>query len=255
MKYIAGANIGYQVVQSSIGPGTHVSANSDIPDHSIKSSSIGIKSLEEPSVDHTGPTGPGYIASTASPHSGATYPTSFSTDHTYPSSPRTFSKSGQEAVYVTTPSALGGIDRDYSSFQNAGPSPFSPSGHSGPSAPDADLVYGLLPPKQETLWASTPLEPTPLKPEYINISPSNSHIKPTPTYLPTGYGPQHSSDGHENSSGWFVNKSGSNRSGLRAHIQNIDLIPLHDRALSPSEALRLDEERDEQYHKNSKPNV
>lgn len=29
---------------------------------------------------------------------------------------------------------------------------------------------------------------------------------------------------------------------IRAHIQNIDLIPVHERAISPSEALKRDEE-------------
>ena len=37
---------------------------------------------------------------------------------------------------------------------------------------------------------------------------------------------------------------------FRAHIQSIDLVPAHERAPSPSEALRIDEERDHHNHHN-----
>lgn len=38
---------------------------------------------------------------------------------------------------------------------------------------------------------------------------------------------------------------------FRAHIQSIDLVPAHERALSPSEALRIDEERDAHHNQHS----
>jgi hypothetical protein len=55
------------------------------------------------------------------------------------------------------------------------------------------------------------------------------------------------------SNGWFYGVPPG--SAVRAHIQNIDLVPSHDRALSPSEALQRDEERDARHHRHSHPRV
>lgn len=243
VQYIAGAGIGYKVIQSTVGPGTHVSANSAVPEHSIKSVS------NEISVgDHTGPgsSSPSYLH--AGEFSPTPYPPSaFSTDFPHPSSPRPFSRPG------STPSS--GYPR--------GPSPFSPSAPTGPSGSgEADLVFGLLPPRVETLWSP---HPTSSGPADVHITPSAYYPTPTPTYLPTSNGENSPPHQHPNQheypenpntyDGWFYSQRDSKKSGLRAHIQNIDLVPLHDRALSPSEALRLDEERDAQHHRNSQPRV
>lgn len=345
VEYIAGAGIGYKVVQSTVGPGTHVSANSAVPEYSVKavSNEIAVSTSEEDSEEnsyHTGPSGPpagpsgqGYISSTPS--------TTFSTPSPFSSSPRPFSRPNQESVFVTTPSSIGGVD-PYASptpatFSSGGPSPLSPSGPTGSG--ENDLIYGLLPPKEEDFYSNHFHAPssTPVNPHIIHITPPSvtaTPFYPTPTYLPTAASPfshpypqpspafnQHPNQHHQNpnhypqhqehqqfphpspspypgervepqqfphpypspspypgdgvehqrfphphpspspypgdgvvkntSSGWFYGIPPG--SALRAHIQNIDLVPTHDRALSPSEALQLDEERDAQHHRRPHP--
>jgi Insect cuticle protein len=312
VKYIAGAGIGYKVIESTVGPGTHVSANSDVPEHSIKAVSNEIAVADNDGVPyHTGPSapsGPSYISSTVPPtyvpqYSQAQYPPSaFSTATSYPtqsyptqsyppsspfaSSPRPFSRPGQEPVFVTTPSSIGGIDRNFvtptsASLPSGGPSPLAPSGPSGSSG-ELDTIYGLLPPKEDNFYTKQyipPSHPTPSGPVHIHITPPPqppsiyyAPPSPTPTYLPTAEshqphpyapsGPEHYPEQNyhhqhqapvdavikNTSNGWFYGVPPG--SSLRAHIQNIDLVPTHDRALSPSEALRRDEERDARQHRN-----
>jgi Insect cuticle protein len=311
VQYIAGAGIGYKVISSTVGPGTHVTANSDVPEYSIKAVSNEISISDEPSVQyhHTGPSaisGPGYVSSTVPPYinsvtstttpfppstfSSNSYPPStFSTPAFFPSTPRPFSRPNYESVFVTTPSSIG-IHRQYPpapvpttpSYPSggSGPSPLSPSGPSGSSV-EHDLIYGLLPPKEEPLFTKNYIPPSPTLPTQIHITPSTVHhvtqhptapappsaagvstpiFYPTPAYLPTNpqspYSylptqtpsvhyqvPYHTGPGeaHNNvNSGWFYGISAG--ATKRAHIQNIDLVAVHERAPSPSEALRRDEE-------------
>lgn len=303
VKYIAGAGIGYKVIESTVGPGTHVAANSDVPEHSVKavSNEIAIADNGGNVPYHTGPSGPSYVTSTIAPtytpeYSPTPYPPSaFSTVYptqayptqSYPppspfaSSPRPFSRPGQESVFVTTPSSVGGIDRNFvtpsvSTLPSGGPSPLAPSGPSGSSG-ELDTIYGLLPPKEGHNQYIPTSHPTPSGPVQIHITPppatsTNFYPTPTPTYLPTAeshqshpyasptpehYDPhQYHRQHHQapveaviknTSNGWFYGVPPG--SSLRAHIQNIDLVPTHDRALSPSEALRRDEERDALHHR------
>lgn len=318
MQYIAGAGIGYKVVQSTVGPGTHVSANADNPEYSVKAVSNEIAVSDNHEDDYpTGPSGSDYDSEV--PYSSTTpYPPNspFSTDGPYPTSlyptttpypsPRPFSRN--DPVFVTTPSTIGGIDRNQylalppiQNLPSGGPSPLSPSGPTGSG--ENDLIFGLLPPKEEENFYISP-SPTPSNVIHITPSPqlfSPSTFRPTPTYLPTAEAqspysqnnyqhPQHPYPTHSpiqvpgpthgpiqafgptgpaqhppppeyyspaaviknTSNGWFYGIPPG--SPLRAHIQNIDLVPSHDRALSPSEALRLDEERDA-HHRLSHPRV
>lgn len=378
VQYIAGAGIGYKVVQSTVGPGTHVSANADNPEYSVKAVSNEIAVSENHNEDDyptgpSGPSGPDYDSRPEVSYSSTTpYPPNspFSTDGpysttgpstvrplpTHPSlyptttpfpSPRPFAVRN-DPVFVTTPSTIGNHYPPASPIQNlpsGGPSPLSPSGPSGSG--ENDLIYGLLPPKEEENFYVPP-SPTP---GVVHITPASpqhfspSTFRPTPTYLPTAeaqspyshnnyqhpshpthspihnYGPTHNSieafgpthspvqafgpthaPAHafgpthgpvqafgptqgplqaygpthapvqafgptqhppppeyyspvikNTSNGWFYGVPPG--SALRAHIQNIDLVPTHDRALSPSEALRLDEERDAHHRRLSHPRV
>lgn len=337
VQYIAGAGIGYKVLSSTIGPGSHVSANADVPEYSIKAVSNEIAISDEPSIHyhHTGPSapsGPSYVTSTAPPQTYVTStphsPTTFSTPTYYPSTPRPFSRPNVDSVYVSTPSSIGDINHSHAvtptvsppcqqcQFTSGGPSPLSPSGPSSASHEDNDLIYGLLPPREEPLYTKQYIPPTPTTPTEVHITPahhSSTHhhhhhniqpppIAPTPFFYPTqgylptdtpspysyiptqptispnyqpqptlasNYQPQptlsshyqsqptlssnyqqipihpeteqyNPSTGSEASSGWFYGLAPG--AGKRAHIQNIDLM--HERAPSPSEALRRDEERD-----------
>lgn len=352
VQYIAGAGIGYKVVQSTVGPGTHVSANADNPEYSVKAVSNEIAVSDNHEDDYpTGPSGPSapdYVSSSEVPYSSTTpYPPNspFSTDGPYSTSgpstvrplttrpslyptttsfpsPRPFSVRN-DPVFVTTPSSIGNhypAASQIQSLPSGGPSPLSPSGPSGSG--ENDLIYGLLPPKEEENFFNPP---SPTQASVIHITPaapqlfSPTTFRPTPTYLPTAeaqspyshnnyqhpphphpthspiqdYGPTHNSiqafgpaqspvqafgpthgpvqafgpTQHppppeyyspvavikNTSNGWFYGIPPG--SALRAHIQNIDLVPSHDRALSPSEALRLDEERDAHHRRLSHPRV
>lgn len=173
---------------------------------------------------------------------------------------------------MTTPSSIGHHSAPTHPSYPSGPSPFSPSGPSG--SDENDLIYGLLPPREGEYYHSHHHGPTQSAP-VIHITPSApGNYQPRPTYLPTAdphlpqpfarptssYLPEnpHSPPPHNSypdaiirntSNGWFYGVPPG--SALRAHIQNIDLVPTHDRALSPSEALRLDEERDARHHRTS----
>lgn len=336
VQYIAGAGIGYKVVSSTVGPGTHISANSDVPEYSIKAVSNEIAISSEPSgpssFSHTGPSGPsGYYptTSTPSPPSYVTPTTPTATPYNpttpspyppsafsgvtppYYSTPRPFSRPTPEYIQVSTPSTNGGIDR-YNNRNNygtsapsappsGGPSPLSPSGTSSES--HNDLIYGLLPPKEEAYFTKQYIPPTPTIPTEVHITPAlhtylPTHSPPlppptlsippslvyqTPNYLPTNPSPSPSylptspsqspysyiptvptiaanyqtippqsivGDAPvRNNAQWFYGLAPG--AGKRAHIQNIDLVPYHERALSPSEALRRDEER-EAYHRHQR---
>lgn len=310
VQYIAGAGIGYKVISSTVGPGTHIAANQDVPEYSIKAVSNEIAVADaSPSSYPTGPGASSYPTSTQSAfsHDDVT-PTSyhpstsvFSSTTPYPpsqsvhyshatpthyptSSPRPFVKPN-EPIVVTTPSSLGGIDRNYptstiSVLPSGGPSPLAPSGPTG-SGEHVDLIYGLLPPKENEFYRPLQVHITPHPPKsssiYVQSTPA-----PTPTYLPSApevqslnpYGPQYNNHPTEHV---FIPPSGSPpnhhnhnhipsaqeyhdpaykkpvhntwyygpQQSLRAHIQNIDLVPSHHRALSPSDALRLDELREQ----------
>ncbi|CRK95811.1 CLUMA_CG009263, isoform A [Clunio marinus] len=333
VKYIAGAGIGYKVVESTVGPGTHVAANSDVPENSIKavSNEIAVADRDDEVHYHTGPSapsGPGFVSSTVAPptsyehttpspylpsvtstpytpttyaptHTPSVYPstpfstvspypsTLFSTVGPHPSTPRPFARPSPDPVFVTTPSTIGGIDRNQLSphtFPSGGPSPLAPSAPSGSG--EVDIIYGLLPPKEEPSfaphYASPPSGPlqvviTPAPPLHQSASPTPAVLyPPTPTYLPTAeegprphpyvppvlehYHPHPEATNaliQNTSNGWFYGIPPG--AAVRAHIQNIDLIPTHNRALSPSEALRLDEEREAsrhyRSHQNSHPRV
>lgn len=234
-------------------------------------------------------------------------PSAFST---VSQAPRPFSRPFQHQVFVSTPSSIGGIDRNHPAptvpaFPSGGPSPLAPSGPTGSG--ENDIIYGLLPPKDDNLQFGPPAG-TPSGPPQIHITPSPTtfhpspaptfhpgspqtfhpsvastfHPSPTPTfhpgptYLPTAdansppfppSAPVVNYHHHQiipqrypvdaviknTSNGWFYGIPPG--SAVRAHIQNIDLVPTHDRALSPSDALRLDEERDAHHHRNSHPRV
>jgi hypothetical protein len=316
-----------------VGPGTHVAANSDVPEYSVKTQSNEIAISDDGSNYITGPSapsGPGYApSSTPSPpfnpgYSSTPYPPSaFSSASSYPSSPRPFSRPNTP-VFVSTPSSIGGIDRNYVTptipiFPSGGPSPLSPSGPTGGDV-TPDIIYGLLPPKEDIYYTKQYIPPTPSGPAQIHITPppyshstqghinitpapqhyhhsgpghihitpaphhsSSGHISisppsptptvfyPTPTYLPTAEEHSQPQSPHpfvpstqnpalnfqnpnrypvdavikNTGNGWFYGIPPG--SAVRAHIQNIDLS--QDRALSPSEALRRDEERDSRHHR------
>lgn len=178
VQYIAGAGIGYQIVQSNVGPGTHVSAEAGVPEHSFTSSQNEISSSED---DHhtTGPSGSGYGGESPA-YQGFYPPSAFSSDGSYPSTPRPFSRLGHElansAYVVTTPSSSGNIDRNHENH---------PYGiHSTSSSPQSSgqgeeaLVFKLLPPKEEAFWTKT--SPS------GQASPSAPYPTPKPLYLPSG---------------------------------------------------------------------
>lgn len=100
-----------------------------------------------------------------------------------------------------------------------------------------------------------PTNPSPSPYPYFptNPSPSQYSYVPTVPTIAANYQtiPPQSAVGDapvRNNAGWFYGIAPG--AGKRAHIQNIDLVPVHDRALSPSEALRRDEER-EAFHRQS----
>lgn len=129
------------------------------------------------------------------------------------------------------------------------------------------------PPKSSTIYAP----PTPPTPTYLPSAhdvqsptphpflPSASPFHhphpsevPTHVFIPPSAGPSpspHPNHNHIPSAQEFhdpaYNKKPHNTwfygppAHLRAHIQNIDLVPSYNRALSPSEALRLDELREQ----------
>lgn len=209
--------IGYKVIESTVGPGTHVSANSDVPENSVKavSNEIAISDSGDYITGPSAPSGPGYSPSgpsytpstTQSPfnpgYSSTPYPPStFSTPSSYLSSPRPFSRP-DAPVFVSTPSTVGGIDRNYvtptsPTFPSGGPSPLSPSGPTGGETPD--FIYGLLPPKEDTYYTKQYIPPTPSGPEQIYITPPpHSHSSHGPFHItPTPQHHHHSGLGHIN---------------------------------------------------------
>ncbi len=309
VQYVAGAGIGYKVVSSTIGPGTHVTANADVPEYSIKAVSNEIAvSDEKHAYPHTGssaPSGAGYSYQTStSPPVYVTPSTTATTPSPYPyppsafsavsppyflSTPRPFALPIQESIQVSTPSTIGGIERyknyvtaTQTSLPSGGPSPLSPSASS--SEEYHDLIYGLVPPKEEDLlFTKKYVPPTPAVPQEVHITPAAHTYIPTqsptpPTlsipppsivyqpppffaanpppepYIPSTISPHYrpipaqsdvGSAPVRNNAGWFYGIAPG--AGKRAHIQNIDLVPFNERALSPSEALRRDEEQ-EAYH-------
>lgn len=303
VQYVAGAGIGYKVLSSTIGPGTHVTANEDVPEYSIKAVSNEIAISDQPSLHyhHTGPSAsgvPGYVTSTVAPQTFVTptpySPTTFSTPPYFGSTPRPFSRPNVDSVYVSTPSSIGDINRQQPSIPTAatpcqqcqlypsgGPSPLSPSAPSGSSHEENDVIFGLLPPREESFFSKQFIPAVPTVQTEVHITPAIHHVTsqsptsflyPTQTYLPTSspspylptqstlssnYPPQptlssnyqqipeeaFNPSANSASSGWFYGLAPG--AGKRAHIQNIDLV--QERALSPSEALRRDEER-EAYH-------
>lgn len=165
------------------------------------------------------------------------------------------------------------------------PTPSSaPLVHITPSpSPTIHITPSYPPPFHVTTQQPHPSPPIHITPSY----PPPALFYPAPTYLPTAEeqsprpfsspgipGPPYQAPGipgppyqvhptanrypvdaviKNTSNGWFYGIPPG--AAVRAHIQNIDLVPNHDRALSPSEALRLDEERDAILHRNSHPRV
>ncbi|CAO1313158.1 unnamed protein product [Diamesa hyperborea] len=296
VQYIAGAGIGYKIVQSTVGPGTHIAANADVPEYSIKQASNELTGPDDGSVYHTAPSapsGPGYspsstpfppynsgggYSSTPFPPSGypqapqpsiypqAPHPSPYPQlpqPRPYPSLlPRPFSRN-PDPVFLTKPT---GIDRNYIT-PTVSTYPTGPA--TGPSQiPDnSNTIYGLLPPREDTPFSNQYVPPS---------SQSPTISAPTPYYQPPVYhtGPDSNSPFSTNSlyqppaseyynpptgqSGTQIKNTGPDwyhgippGGVFRAHIQSIDLVPAHERALSPSEALRIDEERDAQQNQHS----
>ena len=94
VQYIAGAGIGYRIVGNTIGPGSHIAANSDVPEYSIKDVNTNdLGNVEEP--QSSGPSAPEYYP-TAPSGSSATGPTGSGSSPTYgPSTGYPPSNSGQ----------------------------------------------------------------------------------------------------------------------------------------------------------------
>lgn len=61
VQYIAGAGIGYRIVGNTVGPGTHIAANSDVPEYSIKDVNTNdLGNVEDSPI--SGPSAPDYSA-------------------------------------------------------------------------------------------------------------------------------------------------------------------------------------------------
>lgn len=62
VQYIAGAGIGYRIVGNTVGPGTHIAANSDVPEYSIKDINTNdLGNVEDSPI--SGPSAPDYSGS------------------------------------------------------------------------------------------------------------------------------------------------------------------------------------------------
>lgn len=216
VQYIAGAGIGYKVIQSTVGPGTHIAANADVPEYSIKQASNELTGPDDGSVFHTGPSAPsgpeyspsstpyppynggGAFSSTPFPPSAypqPPHPSPYPQDprlSPYPQDPRP-SAYPQLPPQRPFPSLLPrpfsrnpdpvfltrptGIDRNYIT-PTASTYPTGPA--TGPSQiPDnANTIYGLLPPREDRVFSNQYIPPS---------SQSPPIIAPTPFYQPPVY--------------------------------------------------------------------
>lgn len=198
-----------------------------------------------------------------SPYPPLPYPPAGPPD--YNPTPRPFAK----PAYGTTPNSLeddygGPTAPNYSSGSGFGSS--GASGPSGPSGHDSseEKVYGLLPPKQDTHFTEHIIPAGPTYPTYNTGSGGDStypYHHPSSTASPDHriYSERLDSTIIKNKGKeWYFGippginnldtndpyspKSNILGGTIRAHIQNIDLVPVHERAISPSEALKRDEE-------------
>lgn len=190
VQYIAGAGIGYKIVQSTVGTGTHIAANADVPEYSIKQASNELTGPDDGSVYHTAPSapsGPSEYSSTPFPPSAYPQPphTNSYPEHPHPSPypqlpqrkpfpsllPRPFSRN-PDPVFLTKPTG-GGVDRNY----------ITPTISTYPSGPsqipnNVNTIFGLLPPKEDTHFPNQYIPPS---------SQSPTIIAPTPFYQPPVY--------------------------------------------------------------------
>ncbi|XP_021697100.1 uncharacterized protein LOC5568293 [Aedes aegypti] len=306
VQYIAGAGIGYKVVQSTTGAGSHLLAS--------PATNFAISHVEQSDV--TDNNNPSY---TASPSGPASFPSGGS-DRDRPGSGSRPTASGYDGSRPTGPgfdgsrptgSGYDGAKPDHDGYDSGRPTgpafdddfdrkrPTTPSTGKVPSStdrpdpsetkgrfPDEDSDYGgkpqdgsiigLVPPKYDY----EPTEDPPLSgPFDISISsgPSGPSGSGYPNFDESAPGAFNSNDFTnypevsydrkkleedrkkdwrdfskdstiiKNVGDWYVGLAPG--ASVRAHIQNIDLLPYGGRAPSPSEALR----RDTQSHPKRQP--
>ncbi|XP_055623475.1 uncharacterized protein LOC129766902 [Toxorhynchites rutilus septentrionalis] len=299
VQYVAGAGIGYKVVQSTVGAGSHLLAQ--------PTTNFGINHVEQSEIADnnnpsyiTGPSGPG-VFPTASEHpGGGSRPTGAGYDGSHPTGPGYDSSRPTGSGYDGSKPENDGYDSgrptgssyddDFDRKRPTTPSSRTPSSTDRPDSgeskvrfPDEDNEYGgkapdesiigLIPPKFEFEIteesppsgpfeigiSSAPSGPSgssgpsgPGFPSFDESAPgaynSNDFANyPEVTYDRKKLEEDRKKDWREfvkdstiikNVGDWYVGLAPG--ASVRAHIQNIDLLPYGGRAPSPSEALRRD---------------
>ncbi|XP_058834686.1 uncharacterized protein LOC131691937 isoform X2 [Topomyia yanbarensis] len=294
VQYIAGAGIGYKVVQSTTGAGSHLLAQ--------PATNFGISHVEQSDVTdnnnpshNTAPSGPASFPTVSErPGSGGSRPTAAGYDDTRPSgSGYDSSRPAGSGYDGSVPDHDGydsgrpkgpSFDDDFDRKRPTTPPSKIPSSTDRPEStdnkvgfpdedsdyggrPQDDSIIGLIPPKYDY----EPTEESPLSGPFdirISSGPSGPSGAGIPSYEESAPGTFNSNDFTnypevsydrkkleedrkkdwrefakdstiiKNVGDWYVGLAPG--ASVRAHIQNIDLLPYGGRAPSPSEALRRD---------------
>lgn len=251
VEYIAGAGIGYRVVKTTTGPGSHLVPRPFIPDFnavSPQSNDIsdidgsGFKTAESGSViPNRGSGGQNNVAGNSDGNVRERDPLHSTDDH---------SSHGSSNSFSSGPSATGNA---FSS--NSASGSHKPTGQRGGanSAHDTDNSHR---PTSSSTRGSTRYSGN-KNSEYSPNNRPNAIASLGPPYITRDhFGLTDDSDNDwahhrqdstliKNAGDWYVGLPPG--SAVRAHVQSIDLLPLGGRPPSPSDALRRDEQRSKQY--------
>lgn len=258
VEYIAGAGIGYRVVKTTTGPGSHLVARPFIPDFNV---------VSPQSNDISDSDGSGFKTA----ESGSVLPNRGSGS----------SSGGQSSSYGNSDGHLNNRERDQlhsSQDHSSSGSSFSSGTKSGGNAfksqsasnyhkqqqgqqgqHEDDSVHGTDNSHRSTSSSSrgSTRYSGNKNSEYSPNNRPNAIASLGPPYITRDhYGltgerdndwTHHRQDSTliKNAGEWYVGLPPG--SAVRAHVQSIDLLPLGGRPPSPSDALRRDEQRSKQY--------
>lgn len=250
VEYIAGAGIGYRVVKTTTGPGSHLVPRPYIPD---------FKSVSPQSNDISDIDGSGFKTA----ESGSVIPNRGGSGGHNSVHDNAAAHGNRERDPLHSSPDHSSSDSSFSSGTNSGGNTYnSPSSSSNPHKTDGHHDNSVHDPSSSRRPTATPNRGSTRYPgnKVSDYSPNN---RPNvvaslgPPYITRdhfGLNDERDSDWSQhrqdstlikNAGNWFVGLPPG--SAVRAHVQSIDLLPLGGRPPSPSDALRRDEQRSKEY--------
>ncbi|GAB0100339.1 uncharacterized protein DMENIID0001_163650 [Sergentomyia squamirostris] len=211
VQYIAGAGIGYRIVQSTTGPGTHNLPRPAIPEYGVLTPESNDLGRDTPHFNDNG-----VFTTSATARPGR---------KDFGSSPR---PTLGDAGGFGGNDEPGYFDGNDNSFDGRDPNAIVPPSTPGrPFRPRGRDTTPARRSSEEVDYTDLPVTPSLLDHTIIDLPDEDG-------YPPSGPDPTYDQDQPPLSSGIPA---------VRAHVQNIDLIPEGGRPPSPGEALLLDEQR------------